>query len=220
MSKSVCHKVLSLVWATIMVATIPAFAEESAASAPGRKATDKPLEEAVIGYWAPNWDTISVKWKPMFEQLAQLQLGDRTEEGLAAAEKEAAEEVKELCRVMTMEFTKDKSIQHTGPGRTEEQRYVVKKSDPKTGVIDVELPSNYGGKPELAKLVLTGDRLVFIGIPENESAPWILDRIDKATFEKRQAEATKSKLFKDKKETQESGPSKEPKPDETSKEDS
>lgn len=214
------QKLLALTWATVMVAANPAFAGEAAANAQDPKPGEKPLEEQVLGYWAPNWEAISIKWKPMFEQLAQLQLGDRSEKGLAAAEKKAAEEVKELCRVMTMEFTKDKSIQHTGPGRTEEQRYVVKKSDSKTGVIDVELPSNYGGKPELAKLVLTGDRLVFAGIPENESASWILDRIDKETFEKRQAEATKSKLFKDKKEAQESGPSKEPKPDETTKEDS
>ena len=190
----------ALVLAGVMGALSAGRAEagEAAAGSPEQPLADKRLEEKILGYWAPNWEAIAEKWKPMFKGLAELSLGDRSEAGLAEAEKEVAEEVKELCRVMTMEVVKDKYIQHTGPGRVEEQGYVVKKVDAKTGTIEVELPSSHGGTPERGRIILTGDRLTIIGLPEEESASWILDRIDKQTFEKRQAAAAKSKLFEDK----------------------
>ena len=41
-----------------------------------KEKADKPFEQQLIGYWAPDWDEISVKWKPMFEELAKLGVSD------------------------------------------------------------------------------------------------------------------------------------------------
>lgn len=160
-----------------------------------KEKAEKPLEQQLIGYWAPDWDEISVKWKPMFEELAKLGGPNLSKEELAAAEKEAAEEAKEYCRVLTIEFTKDQFRQHTGPGNLAEQAYVVKKVDTKTGTIEVELVSRGGGKAERDSIVLKGDRLTMTEMGEAKSAPWILDRIDKETFEKRQKAAAESEMF-------------------------
>lgn len=157
---------------------------------------NKPLEQQIIGYCAPDWDEISVKWKPMFEELAKLGGPNLSKEELAEAEKEVAEEAKEYCRVLTIEFTKDQFQQHTGPGNLAEQAYVVKKVDAKTGTIEVELVSRRGGKAERDSFVLKGDRLTITEMGEAKSAPWILDRIDKETFEKRQKAAAESEMFK------------------------
>jgi hypothetical protein len=170
-----------------------AKAEEEPAE---KEKADKPFEEQLIGYWAPDWDVIAEKWKPMFEGLAQLGGAGLSKEELAAAEKEAAEEAKEYCRVLTIEFTKDQFRQHTGPGNVAEQAYVVKKVDAKTGTIEVELVSRGGGKAESDSIVLKGDRLTMIEMGEAKSAPWILNRIDKETFEKRQKAAAESEMFK------------------------
>lgn len=157
---------------------------------------DKPLDQQIIGYWAPDWAEISVRWKPMFEELAKLGGPNLSKEELAEAEKEAAEEAKEYCRVLMIEFTKDQFQQHTGPGNLAEQAYVVKKVDAKTGTIEVELVSRRGGKAERDSIVLKGDRLTMTEMGEAKSAPWILDRIDKETFEKRQKAAAESEMFK------------------------
>lgn len=176
-----------------------ARAEEAPA---GKEKGDKPLEQQLIGYWAPDWDEISMKWKPMFKELAKLGGPNLSKEELAAAEKEAAEEAKEYCRLLTIEFTKDQFRQHSGPGSVGEQAYVVKKVDAKTGTIEVELVSGGGGNPERDRIVLKGDRLTMTEMGEageegeGQSTPWILNRIDKDAFEKRQkaaAEAQKSR---------------------------
>jgi hypothetical protein len=156
---------------------------------------EKPIDQQIIGYWAPDWDEISVKWKPMFEDLAKLGGPNLSKEDLATAEKEATEEAKEYCRVLTIEFTKDQFRQHTGPGNLAEQAYVVKKVDAKTGTIEVELVSRGGGKAERGSIVLKGDRLTMTEMGEAKSVPWILDRIDKETFEKRQKAAAESEMF-------------------------
>jgi hypothetical protein len=168
-----------------------------------QKEAETPLEENLVGYWAPDWDEISVKWKPMFEELAKLGVPNLSKEELAAAEKEAAEEAKDYCRLLTIEFTKDQFRQHSGPGSVGEQAYVVKKVDAKTGTIEVELVSRDGGKPERDSIVLKGDRLTMTEMsPEGEkgegqSTPWILNRIDKEAFEKRQKAAAESQKSKD-----------------------
>jgi len=167
-----------------------------------KEKADKPFEQQLIGYWAPDWDEISVKWKPMFEELAKLGGGSLSKEELAAAEKEAAEEAKEYCRLLTIEFTKDQFRQHSGPGSVGEQAYVVKKVDAKTGTIEVELVSSGGGKPERDSIVFKGDRLTMTEMGEKgekgegQSTPWILDRIDKEAFEKRQKAAAESQKLR------------------------
>jgi hypothetical protein len=165
-----------------------------------KEKADKPLEQQLIGYWAPDWDEISVYWKPMFKELAKLGGPNLSKEELAEAEKEAAEEAKEYCRLLTIEFTKDQFRQHSGPGSVGEQAYVVKKVDAKTGTIEVELVSGGGGKPERDSIVLKGDRLTMTEKGkkgEGQSTPWILDRIDKETFEKRQKAAAESQKSRD-----------------------
>lgn len=163
--------------------------------APSLKPAGIPLEEQILGYWAPDWEAMAPKWKPMIQGLAQLQLGDRSPAARARAEKKVADEMKEGFSVITMEFTKDKFLQHKGPGRVEEQSCMAKSSDPKTGTLEVEMSSSHGGAPERGKIVLAGDRLIFDGVPEKQSAPWILVRISKREFEKRQSAAAGSKLF-------------------------
>ena len=77
---------------------------------------------------------------------------------------------------------------------------VVKKLDAKTGTIEVELVSRGGGKPERDSIVLKGDRLTMteIGeVGEGQSTPWILNRIDKEAFEKRQKAAAESQKSRD-----------------------
>lgn len=172
-----------------------AKAEEDAAD---HEKANKALERQLIGYWAPDWDEISVKWKPMFEELAKLGGANLSKEELAEAEKEAAEEAKEYCRLLTIEFTKDQFRQHSGTGSVGEQAYVVKKVDAKNGTIEVELVSRGGGKPERDSIVLKGDRLTMTEMGEvgeegeGPSTPWILNRIDKEAFEKRQKAATEA----------------------------
>lgn len=178
---------------------VAAKAEEEPAD---KGKADKSLEQQFIGYRAPDWDEISVKWKPMFEQLAKLGGANLSKEELAEAEKEAAEEAKEYCRLLTIEFTKDQFRQHSGPGSVGDQAYVAEKVDAKTGTIEVELVSRGGGKPERDRIVLKDDRLTMTEMGEEgeegegPSTPWILNRIDKEAFEKRQktaAEAQKSR---------------------------
>ena len=187
--------------AVLVVATMVAHPSsatgDATASPPNPQKADKTLEEQVLGYWAPDSEAMADKWKPMLKGLAELSLGDRSEKGLAEAEKKATEEIKEGCRVTTFEVTKDSYLQHTGPGRVEKQGYVVKRVDAKTGTIEVELTSSHGGKPTRGKLVLAGERLTITELPEEQSVPWILVRVDKREYEKREAAAAESSLFKD-----------------------
>jgi hypothetical protein len=171
-----------------------AVAGQGAADAPA----EKPLEERIVGYWAPNWDEISVAWKPMFEQLATLSLGDRTKEGFAKYEQKIADDAQAMCRVMTMEITRDQFILHHGAdGEREVSGYVVKSVDANAGTLEVEVSSPDGGEQERGRFVLSGDRLTLATLPEGSSVVWILDRIDKQAFEKRQALAAEAKLGKD-----------------------
>ena len=84
-----------------------------------------------------------------------------------------------------------------------EPAYVVKKLDAKTGTIEVELVSRGGGKPERDSIVLKGDRLTMTEIGEvgeegeGQSTPWILNRMDKEAFEKRQKAAAESQKSRD-----------------------
>lgn len=178
-------------------------AAKAAEDAADQEKANKALEQQLIGYWAPDWDEISVKWKPMFKELAKLGGPNLSKEELAEAEKEAAEEAKEYCRLLTIEFTKDQFRQHSGPGSVGEQAYVVKKVDAKNGTIEVELVSRGGGKPERDSIVLKGDRLTMTEMGEvgeqgeGQSTPWILNRIDKEAFEKRQKAAAESQKSRD-----------------------
>jgi hypothetical protein len=176
-----------------------AGAEKDADGSAGEERVDKPLEEQILGYWAPNWDAMSEKWKPLIKGMAELGGPRRSEEEFAAAEKKIAEDTKELCRVNTMEFTKDKFLLHIGLGSVgEEYGYVVKKVDAAAGTIELDMTSS-DGAPERGRIVLKGDRLTITPIDEmgNEiTAPWILDRIDRQAFEQRQKEAAESKRFK------------------------
>lgn len=164
---------------------------------PAQEKAEMPLEEKLAGYWAPDWNETSVKWKPMFKELAKLGAAHFSKAELAEKEKQVEQEAKEYCSISTIEFTKNKFRQHRGTGQVEEQDYIVKKIDAKAGTIEVELISRTGGKPERDNIVLKGDRLTVTMLGEGESAPWILDRIDKAAFEKRQKEAAGSQKVKD-----------------------
>ena len=55
---------------------------------------ERPLEERILGYWMPDWEAISVNenWIAMVKGMAELSLGDRTEEGVAQSEKKVMEE--------------------------------------------------------------------------------------------------------------------------------
>lgn len=174
---------------------VAAEAGDAPAVQPNQQRADKPLEQQVLGYWVPNWEAMAEKWKPMIKDLAQFSPGLDSKEKIAEAEKKVADEMKEGFQMTTMEFTKDKYLQHTGEGRVNAQSYVVKKVDAKAGTIEVELLLQGRETPERAKFILAGDRLTFIGEQEARSAPYILDRSDKREFEKRQAAAAKSKLF-------------------------
>ena len=157
---------------------------------------DIPLQDQILGPWAPDWQAMAPKWQPMIRGLAGLQLGDRTPAGLARAEQEAADEIKTGLNVTTFEFTADEIRQHTGPGRIEAQSYTLKKNHPATGTLEIELSSSRGGTPERARLILANDRLTFTGAPEAPSAPYILRRITRQDFQKRQTAAARSKLFR------------------------
>lgn len=159
---------------------------------------DMPPGDRLPGYWAPDWEAMSAEWMPAIKEWAKLGGPGLSGAQLADAEKRLAEEMKEWCRVKTMEFTKDRFLQHIGPGKTEQEyRYVLGKVDAKAGTIEVEM-TPVGGDPERGRILIQGDRLTIHLADDGAngvSVPWILDRIDRQAFEKRQKEAARSKRF-------------------------